>query len=96
MKRLSFAIVGAAGLLLAACSGNNEDAVNADANAAATGELGDLANGAADDAANQMESDTLANQAAQLNAVAEDENASANADVPATSSDDEAMNVAGM
>lgn len=96
MKRLPFAITGAAALLLAACSGNNEDAVNADANASVTGELGDLANDAANDAANQMESDTLANQAAQLNAVAEDENASANADVPATAGDDEAMNVAGM
>jgi hypothetical protein len=94
MKRLSFAIVGAAGLLLAACSGKNEDAVNADANAAQTDELNSLATDAANDAANSMESDTLANQAAQLNAT--DENASANADVPATARDDEAMNVAGM
>ena len=94
MKRFSLAIVGAAGLALAACSGGNDDAVNVDANA--TSELGDLANDAANDAANSMESDTLANQAAQLNAAADDSNASANADVPATASDDEAMNVAGM
>ncbi|MEO5774582.1 MAG: circumsporozoite protein [Sphingomicrobium sp.] len=93
MKRLSFAIVGAAGLLLAACSGKNEDAVNSDANAVQTEELNALATDAANDAAN-AESDTLANQAAQLNST--DANASANADVPATTSDNEAMNVAGM
>jgi hypothetical protein len=93
MKRLSFAIVGAAGLLLAACSGNNEDAVNSDANVQVD-ELNTLATDAANDAANSMESDTLANQAAQLNE--SDANASANADVPATTTDDEAMNVAGM
>lgn len=94
MKRFSLAIVGAAGLMLAACSAENDDAVNVDANA--TSEMGDLANEAANDAANSMESDTLANQAAQLNAADADSNASANADVPATASDDEAMNVAGM
>lgn len=95
MTRLSFAIVGAAGLLLTACSGNNEDAVNADVNAAQIDEINMLAGDAANDAANEMESDTLANQAAQLEEQS-DSNASANADVPATTADDEAMNVAGM
>lgn len=94
MKRFSFAIAGAAGLLIAACSGKKEDAVNADANAAEAGQFNDLATDAANDAANQLEGETLANQAAQLNE--SDANASANADVPATGTDDEAMNVAGM
>ncbi|MEO6359349.1 MAG: circumsporozoite protein [Sphingomicrobium sp.] len=93
MKLLSFALVGAAGLLLAACSGNSEDAVNADANAADMTDLNAFSGESMNDAAN-LESDTLANQAAQLNE--SDDNASTNADVPATSSDDEAMNVAGM
>ena len=95
MKRLSFAIVGAAGLLLTACSGNNEDSVNTDANAAQVEEINTLATDAANDAANSMESDTLGNQAAQLEKES-DANASANADVPATTTDNEAMNVAGM
>ena len=92
--RLSFAIAGAAALLLTACSGGNEDAVNADANTAVVGET-NLDTDAANAASAQMESETLANQAAELNEVA-DSNASANADAPATTTDDEAMNVAGM
>lgn len=93
MKLLSFAIVGAAGLLLAACSGNTEDAVNADVNASDMSDVNAFAGEAMNDTT-ALESDTLANQAAQLNE--SDDNASANAAAPATSSDDEAMNVAGM
>ena len=66
MKKLTFALVGAASLAIAACSGGNEDANTVDANAANAAELNDLANAAANDAASEAE--TLANQQAQLNA----------------------------
>ena len=69
MKKLSFAIVGAAALALAACNNSSQDAVgdNADLNAATADDL----NGLAGDAANDAEAEALGNQAAQLNAEAE-------------------------
>ena len=95
MKRLTFAIAGSAALLLSACGGANDDAVNdAEANAAQVDELNALATDAANDAANQMEAESLANQAQQLS---DEANATANADTAkAPAADDEAMNVAGM
>jgi hypothetical protein len=53
MKRLGFAIVGAAAMTLAACNNNNQDAVqNAEMNQPNSDELNALANQAAMDAAN--------------------------------------------
>ena len=91
MKRLTFAIVTAGAMMIAAC-GKNEDTVSdADANAAQVDE-NLLATDAANDAANTMETETLANQANQL---ADESNASADTDAT-PAADDEAMNVAGM
>ena len=91
MKRLTFAIVTAGAMMIAAC-GKNDDAVSdADANAAQVDE-NLLATDAANDAANTLETETLANQANQL---ADESNASADADAT-PAADDEAMNVAGM
>ena len=91
MKRLTFAIVTAGAMMIAAC-GKNDDAVSdADANAAQVDE-NLLATDAANDAANTLETETLANQANQL---ADESNASADADTT-PAADDEAMNVAGM
>ena len=92
MKRLTFAIVTAGAMMIAAC-GTNEDAVNdMDANAAQVDELNALATDAANDAANALEAETLSNQANQL---ADESNASADTDAT-PAADDEAMNVAGM
>ena len=66
MKKLTFALVGAASLAIAACSSGSDDATNVDVNADNAAELNDLANAAANDAASEAE--TLANQQAQLNA----------------------------
>lgn len=53
MKKLVFAITGAAALMLAACSGNNQDEVqNAEMNQPTSEELNAQANQAAMDAAN--------------------------------------------
>ena len=68
MKRLVFAIGGAAALALAGCSGGNQDAVNnAELNQPAAEDLNALAN----DAANNAEDQALGNQQQQL----KDENA---------------------
>ena len=73
MKKLSFAMVGAASLALAACT-NSDDQVDENAlNVETTENLDALAA----DAANQAEAEALGNQAAQLNESAE--NAAANA-----------------
>ena len=71
MKRLGFAIGGAAALALAGCSGGNQDAVNnAELNQPAAEDL----NGLANDAANNAEDQALGNQQQQLdqNAAAQD------------------------
>jgi predicted component of type VI protein secretion system len=85
MKKLGFALVGAASLALAGCSGNNQDSLNnVDLNANAGGDLNALANDAANVAA---EAEALGNQAQQLeqdatNSTATDElNASGNISV---------------
>ena len=91
MKRLTFAIVTAGAMMIAAC-GKNEDTVSdAEANAAQLDENA-LATDAANDAANTLETETLANQA---NLLADESNASADTDAT-PAADDEAMNVAGM
>lgn len=70
MKTIHFALVGAASLALAACNNSNQDTVpdNAVENYDQTEQLNDLAS----DAANQVEAESLANQAAQLNESAQD------------------------
>ncbi len=73
MKKLSFAIVGAAALALAACGGQQEDTLNADENLA-TENLDAMAA----DTAN-MEVDALANQEEALNAEGAAEEAPADA-----------------
>ena len=66
MKMRVFALTGAAALALAACSGNNQDAVdNAEMNQPAA-ELNSLADDAANDAAN-AEAAALGNQLDELN-----------------------------
>jgi hypothetical protein len=65
MKYLSFAVIGAAALLTAACNRGNEDQVNnAEMNQTGAEQLNDLAN----EAAANAEADSLANQQQQLNA----------------------------
>lgn len=82
MKKLSFAIVGAATLALAACDGKREEATeNVDTNVVENLEA------AANDVAN--ESATLENQANALNA-------EANTEAPASETDDSAADVNAM
>jgi ABC-type oligopeptide transport system substrate-binding subunit len=70
MKRLTFAFVGSAALLAAACSGNNQDQVNnAELNQAGAEDLNGLANEAATNAA---EAQALGTQQDQLNQQADD------------------------
>jgi uncharacterized protein YcfL len=89
MKKLGFAIAGVAALTLAACSSNNQDAVNnAELNQPAP-ELNELSNDAANDAAN-AEAAALGNQQQQL-----DQNAAADDNV-ANPTDDQEQNVSGM
>ena len=65
MKRLTFAFAGTAALLVAACSGNNQDQVNnVEMNQAGTEDLNALAN---DAATNNAEAQALGNQQDQLN-----------------------------
>ena len=90
MKKLVFALTGIAALNLAACSSNNQDAVNnAELNQPAE-DLNQLSSDAANDAANS-EAATLANQQAELNA----ENAAAE-DNMVNPSDAQEQNVSGM
>lgn len=66
MKKLVFAITGAAALTLAACSGNNQDEVqNAEMNQPSSEALNEQANQAAMDAAN-AEAAALGAQEQQL------------------------------
>jgi hypothetical protein len=91
MKRLAFVLCGAAALSLAACSGNNEDALqNAEVNQPNTDELNQLSNQAAMDAAN-AEAEALGTQQKQL----ENENAGAVDDTTNPTDADE-QNVSGM
>lgn len=71
MKRLAFAVTGAAALTLAACSGNNQDTVdNAEMNQPGT-DLNALSGDAANDAANS-EAAALGTQEQQLEQNADD------------------------
>ena len=81
MKKLSFAIVGAATLALAACGGQKEETQNVDENVVEN--LEDAANDVANETA------TLENQADALNA-------EANAEAPATTTDSSEANVNAM
>lgn len=88
MKKLAFAALGTAALTLAACSGNNEDAVNnAELNQPAAEDLNALAN----DAAMNAEDEALGNQQQQL----EDQNAAAETNSSDPTDADE-QNVSGM
>jgi hypothetical protein len=91
MKKLVFAITGAASLALAACNSGNQDTVNnAEMNQPSTDDLNQMANDAAMDAAN-AEAAALGAQQQQL----ENENASA-ADNATNPTDDQEQNVSGM
>jgi hypothetical protein len=89
MKKLVFALTGIAALSVAACSSNNQDAVNnAELNQPAA-DLNQMSSDAANDAAN-AEASSLGNQQAQLN----EENAAA--DNTVNPSDAQEQNVSGM
>jgi len=91
MKRLAFVLSGATALALAACSGNNEDALqNAEMNQPSADELNQLSNQAAMDAAN-AEAEALGTQQKQL----QNENAAAEDDATNPTDADE-QNVSGM
>ena len=87
MKKLTFAVVGAAALLTCACNRGNEDQVNnVELNQPAT-ELNDLAN----DAANNAVTDSLGNQQQQL-----DQNTANASDNTTNPADADEQNVSGM
>jgi len=91
MKKFGFALVGAASLALAGCSGSNEDSLtNVDLNAEG-GDLNALANNAADVAA---EAEALGNQAQQLEQEAN--NSSTADELNASGTTDGEENVSGM
>ena len=91
MKKIVFALVGAASLALAGCGGSNEDTLtNVDMNADA-GALDALANNAADVAA---EAEALGNQAQQLEEAPA--NNSATDELNTTSTAEGEENVSGM
>ncbi len=91
MNKFVFAVAGVAALSLAACSSNNQDAVNnAEVNQPSAEELNQAATDAANDAANS-EAAALGNQAAELNAA----NAAAE-DNTTNPSDAQEQNVSGM
>jgi hypothetical protein len=87
MNKFGFALVGAASLALAGCSGSNDDALNNVENTDASANLDALANAAAVDA----EAEALGNQAAQLN---QESNATDELNASGTSEAEE--NVSGM
>ena len=75
MKRLAFVSIGIASLALAACGGNNEDAVNnAELNQPDAEQLSDLANDAANEAAANAAAaqNAIENTVAEQNAAVED------------------------
>jgi hypothetical protein len=90
MKRLAFASIGVAALALAACSGNNQDALqNAEMNQPSIENLDEQANQAALDAAN-AEAAALGNMQQQV------QDANAAAEEPTSPSDEDEQNVSGM
>ena len=89
MKKLTFAVIGAATLIIGACSGGNDDQVN-NAEMNQTGaELNDIANDAANNAA---EAENLAMQQQQLEA----NNAAQATDNTVNPQDADEQNVSGM
>jgi hypothetical protein len=90
MKKLVFVCVGMAALGVAACSGNNQDAVNnAELNQPAAEDLNQQSLDAANDAAN-AEAASLGNQQNELNA------SNAVEDNTTNPTDDQEQNVSGM
>jgi hypothetical protein len=90
MKKLVFAVTGAASLALVACSGNNQDSVeNVEINQPAA-DLNDMSGAAANDAA--AEAAALGTQQQQL----ESENAAAVEENTSTPTDEDEQNVSGM
>jgi hypothetical protein len=89
MKKLVFALTGIAALSVAACSSNNQDAVNNAELNQPSADLNQMSSDAANDAAN-AEAASLGNQQAQLN----EENAAADNTVNPT--DAQEQNVSGM
>lgn len=89
MKKLVIALIATASMSLAACSGNNQDAVdNAELNQPAADDLNAMSSDAANDAAN-AEAEALGTQAQQL------DQAPAN-DSTANPTDADEQNVSGM
>jgi len=88
MKKLTFAVIGAAALMTGACSGGNDDQVNNAEMNQPSAELNDIAN---DAAANAAEAQNLAAQQQQLEA----NNAEA-ADNTVNPEDADEQNVSGM
>ena len=87
MKRLAFAVAGAAALTLAGCNSSNQDQVNnVELNQPTTDELNQAASDAANDAAN-AEAAALGEQEKQLQATT---------DNTTDASDAQEQNVAGM
>ena len=87
MKRLAFALTGAAALALAACGSNQDQVNNAELNQPSPDELNELSNQAAMDAAN-AEAAALGNQEAQLNEAPPEDTTSP--------TDEQEQNVSGM
>lgn len=87
MKRLAFALTGAATLALAACGSNQDQVNNAEMNQPSPDELNELSNQAAMDAAN-AEAAALGNQEAQLNEAPPEDTTSP--------TDEQEQNVSGM
>ena len=88
MKKLVFALTATASLSLAACSGDNQDALdNAEMNQPAADDLNAMSADAANDAAN-AEAEALGTQAQQLEADP--------ADNAANPTDEDEQNVSGM
>jgi hypothetical protein len=89
MKKLMFAMAGAAALLTSACNRNNGDQVNnAEMNQYGADQLNDLAN----EGANNAEAEALGTQQQQLEA----QNAANASDNTTNPGDAEEQNVAGM
>ena len=89
MKKLTFAVIGAAALMTGACSGGNDDQVNNAEMNQPSAELNDIAN---DAAANAAEAENLAAQQAQLDA----NNAAEVTDNTVNPKDADEQNVSGM